>query len=241
MGEYSHVVEQKGWAEIIIDRPERRNALVPPLFSEMTASLKALDQRDDISSIVLRGEGGYFCSGIDLKALQNNPPADWADMPDNNARSMHLALYHCRKPIIAGLEKFAINAGASLALACDLIIGGENAFLQIGEIQQGVGIPMNAAWLKIKTTEATAARLSLMGDRVTSPELLNLGLITECVEDAQVVARCHEIAERLASFPQGATATIKAALVAQRGIDNPEAFFPIQANPGLLTAKMVKN
>ena len=170
MGEYSHVVEQKGWAEIIIDRPERRNALVPPLFSEMTASLKALDQRDDISSIVLRGEGGYFCSGIDLKALQNNPPADWADMPDSLPREVFL-----------------------------------------------------------------------LCDRVTSPELLNLGLITECVEDAQVVARCHEIAERLASFPQGATATIKAALVAQRGIDNPEAFFPIQANPGLLTAKMVKN
>jgi enoyl-CoA hydratase len=62
-----------------------------------------------------------------------------------DARSMHLALYRCKKPIIAALEKFAINSGASLAFACDLIVAGETAFIQISEIQPGVRIPMNAA------------------------------------------------------------------------------------------------
>ena len=88
---------------------------------------------------------------------------------------MHLALYRCKKPIIAALEKFAINAGASLAFACDLIVAGETAFLQIGEIQQDVSIRMNAAWLKIKTTEFQAARLASLGDRVLAPRVAPTG------------------------------------------------------------------
>ena len=154
---------------------------------------------------------------------------------------MHMALYYCKKPIIAALEKFAINAGASLAFACDLIVAGETAFLQIGEIQQGVGIPMNAAWLKIKTTEFQAARLAFLGDRVKAPELLRLGLISEYVSDDSVVERCNEIAATIAGYPTGAAEAIKQSLVAQRGIDKPEDFFPKTANSALNSAKMLKD
>ena len=152
-----------------------------------------------------------------------------------------MALYYCKKPVIAALEKFAINAGASLAFACDLIVAGETAFLQIGEIQQGVGIPMNAAWLKIKTTEFQAARLAFLGDRVKAPELLRLGLISECVSDDSVVERCNEIAATIAGYPAGAAVAIKQSLVAQRGIDSPEDFFPHAGNSALNTAKMLKD
>jgi enoyl-CoA hydratase len=239
MGEYSHVDIKDGWAEIVIDRPERRNSLVPPLFAELTAAFKSLSSDSSIATIILRGAEGYFCSGIDLKAIQDAPP-EWQQLPDGNARAMHLALYHCEVPVIMALERFAINAGASLALAGDLIVAGETAFLQIGEIQQGVGIPMNAAWLKIKTTEQVAARLALMGDRVSSAELKTLSLINEVSADDHVVTRCRELAARLAEFPPGASRTIKAALVNQRGIEDPETFFPSQANPGLMSAKLLE-
>ena len=115
-----------------------------------------------------------------------------------DVRAMHLALYRCKKPIITALGKFAINAGASLAFACDLIVASETAFLQIGEIQQGASIPKNAAWLKIKTTEFQPARLAFLGDRVVAPELLRLELISECVSDDCFVERCNEIAATIA-------------------------------------------
>jgi len=241
MGEFSHVEIKEGWAEIVIDRPERRNSLIPPLTGEITAAIASLDSRDDVSAIILRGDGGYFCSGIDLKALQQDPPPAWAGKPGGDARSMHLALYHCRLPVIAALEKFAINAGAALAFACDIIIGGDTAFLQIGEIQQGVGIPMNAAWLKIKTTEANAARLAFYGDRVNTPQLVELGLATESVPDDQVLSRCREIATRIAGFPAGASTVIKQSLIDQRGIEDPESFFPDSTGSGLRSAGMVKS
>ena len=241
MPEFSRLDMHEGWAEIIIERPDRRNSLIPPLAGEIRDYIEQSNEDDNISAIVLRGEGGYFCSGIDLKALQSDPPPPWTGKDVGDVRSMHMALYHCKKPVIAALEKFAINAGASLAFACDLIIAGETAFLQIGEIQQGVGIPMNAAWLKIKTTEFQAARLAYLGDRVKAPELLRLGLISECVSDDRVVERCNEIAATIASYPTGAAEAIKQSLVAQRGIDSPEDFFPHAGNSALNSAKMLKD
>lgn len=241
MPEFSRLDIHEGWAEIIIERPDRRNSLIPPLAGEIRNYIEQLNEDDNISAIVLRGEGGYFCSGIDLKALQADPPPPWAGKDVGDVRSMHMALYRCKKPVIAALEKFAINAGASLAFACDLIVAGETAFLQIGEIQQGVSIPMNAAWLKIKTTEFQAARLAFLGDRVKAPELLRLGLISECVSDDSVVERCNEIAATIAGYPAGAAIAIKQSLVAQRGIDSPEDFFPQAGNSALNTAKMLKD
>ena len=241
MPEFSRLDIHEGWAEIVIERPDRRNSLIPPLAGEIRDYIEQSNEDDNISAIVLRGEGGYFCSGIDLKALQADPPPPWSGKDVGDVRSMHMALYYCKKPIIAALEKFAINAGASLAFACDLIVAGETAFLQIGEIQQGVGIPMNAAWLKIKTTEFQAARLAFLGDRVKAPELLRLGLISEYVSDDSVVERCNEIAATIASYPPAAAVAIKQSLVAQRGIDSPEDFFPHAANSALNTAKMLKD
>ena len=241
MPEFSRLDIHEGWAEIVIERPDRRNSLIPPLAGEIRDYIEQSNEDDNISAIVLRGEGGYFCSGIDLKALQADPPPPWAGKDVGDVRSMHMALYRCKKPVIAALEKFAINAGASLAFACDLIVAGETAFLQIGEIQQGVSIPMNAAWLKIKTTEFQAARLAFLGDRVKAPELLRLGLISECVSDDSVVERCNEIAATIAGYPAGAAVAIKQSLVAQRGIDSPEDFFPHAGNSVLNTAKMLKD
>jgi enoyl-CoA hydratase/carnithine racemase len=240
MAEFSMIERNDGWAEIVINRPERRNSLIPPLAGEITEAINTLQDEDDISCIILRGEGGYFCSGIDLKALQQDPPPEWADKDVGDVRSMHIALFTCSKPIIGAFEKFGINAGAALAFACDILIAGETAFLQIGEIQQGASIPMNAAWMKIKSTEMVLSRLALYGDRVPGPEMVNLGVATECVADEDVVNRCREIAARIAGFPGGASANIIESIRGLRNIEDPDAFFPKRSGNALLTAAQVK-
>jgi len=228
-----------GWAEVILNRPERRNSIIAPLSIALKEKLLELEQDSSVNCVVLRGEGGYFCSGIDLKALQADPPPPWLGQQFNSWRDLHLCMYGYSKPIIGAFEKYGINAGAALALACDLLVAGETAFLQIGEIQQGAGMPMNAAWLKLKTTEQIASRLAFLGDRVMGPELVRLGLAAECVADADVVSRCQEIAERIAGFPQGAPATVKKSIIDQRGIDDVEAYFSSGGGKALLTANKV--
>ena len=233
------VVRHTGWAEVILNRPERRNSIIAPLSIALKQKLLELEQDNMVNCVVLRGEGGFFCSGIDLKALQADPPPPWRDQQFNSWRDLHICMYHYSKPIIGAFEKYGINAGAALALACDLLVSGETAFLQIGEIQQGAGMPMNAAWLKLKTTEQVASRLAFMGDRVTGPELFRLGLAAECVPDADVVSRCQEIAERIAGFPPGASVTVKKSIIDQRGIDDVETYFSSGGGKTLLNADRV--
>ncbi len=239
MGDYSFVEKHAGWAEIVINRPDRRNSLIPALAGEITEALSEVQADKSISAIVLRGAEGYFCSGIDLKALQAPDQGADKEKTTGDVRSMHIALYQCELPVIGALERFAINAGAALAFACDVLITGEEAFLQIGEIQQGASIPMNAAWMKIKHSELTTARLAFYGDRVQGKALAELGIATECVADDKVVERCYELAERMAGFPEGASREVKRAVIAQRGIADVDAFFPKRTNDALKTAGMV--
>ncbi len=234
------VERHKGWAEVVLNRPERRNSIIAPLSEAVTAAFIALQEDDEVQCVILRGAGGFFCSGIDLKALQADPPPEWRDRQFSSWRSLHKTLFVFDKPVIGAFEKYGINAGSALALACDVLISGESAFLQIGEIQQGSGMPMNAAWLKAKMPEQVSARLAFYGDRVTGLELVRLGIATECVADDAVVDRCREIAERIAGFPAGAARTVKRELITQRGIDDVDAFFRNQTSAALLTAGKVE-
>jgi enoyl-CoA hydratase/carnithine racemase len=240
MGTYTYIEKHAGWAEIVLNRPERRNALIPPMAGEITQAIEGLQVDKEIASILIRGEGGYLCSGIDLKALQADPAPEWQGKDVGDLRSMHMALYRCRKPLLCALERFAINAGAALVFACDLTIAGHNSFLQIGEIQQGSDIPMNAGWLKLKYTEQVLLRLSLLGDRVLGPELVTLGLALQSVDEAQVLETLRAVATRLASFPEGASETIIERIRGMRPEDA-ERVFPVSDNKALLTASQVRS
>jgi enoyl-CoA hydratase/carnithine racemase len=231
---------REGWMEIVINRPERRNAIIAPVSEAMLEALDEADADEAISSVLIRGEGGFFCSGVDLKALQADPPPPWRTRQGPAWRELHMRMFTFSKPIIGAFEKYGINAGSALALACDVLVAGETAFLQVGEIQQGSPAPMNMAWFKVKATEQVMARLAFYGDRVTGPELVRLGLAAESVSDDQVVARCREIAERIAGFPAGASQAIKQGIIDQRGIEDVEAFFKQPRSNALMSAGMVK-
>ena len=236
--ETTSVEDGTGFAEILLNRPERRNALIPEVAEGIMNALEDIDQDDDISVVILRGQGGYFCSGIDLKALQSGASAGTARK--DAIRHMHLAFYHYRKPVIAAFEGFGINAGCALALACDLVVAGESAFIQIGEIQQGATMPMNAAWMRLKLPEFVLARMALLGDRISGPEMYRLGVATECVPDDEVLSRCREMATRIAGFPLGGAVNIKKSIVGQRQLPDIEKWFTSPRSNALQTAKMLK-
>jgi enoyl-CoA hydratase/carnithine racemase len=237
--EFIRVTCANGVAELILNRPARRNALVGPMLDELSAAVSSLSNDDSVSVIVFRGEAGAFCSGHDLKELQADPPPPWAASLAVHFRETNIALFECKKPIIGALEGFAINAGAALALSCDILIAGESAFLQVGEIQQGAGVANNAAWMRLRAGEAVAMRVALYGERVPAPELHRLGLATEVVEDSAVVERCRAIARRVAGFPAGSAARVKAGIRAQSRITDARLWFHEQSSAALLAAGRV--
>ena len=234
------VARHQGWASVTLNRPARRNALTGPMVDQLADAVRQLGADSDIAAIVLRGAEGAFCSGIDLKELQAKPQHDWVRGFSASTRQLHLALYRCPVPVVGALEGYGINAGTALALACDLLIAGESSFLQIGEIQQGAPIPMNAAWMRLKVSESVLARLAFYADRVGATRLYELGIVHEVVGDDDVRSVAEQQAAKLASYPVGGSRQIKSAILAQRQID-PETWFPQPGtNRALLDASQVK-
>jgi len=226
-----------GVAELILNRPQLRNALVGPMLEQLTAAVRGLSRDDTARAIVFRGEGGAFCSGHDLKELQAEPRPSWANSLAKVFRETNIALFECPKPIVGALEAFAINAGAALALSCDLLIAGQSAFLQVGEIQQGAGIANNAAWMRLRVGEGVALRVALYGERIPAQELYRLGLATEVVEDRDVIERARALAKRIAGFPNAQRT--KADIRAQSGITDARMWFREQSSSVLLNAARV--
>ena len=226
------VVAHEGWAELILNRPERKNAVTGPLGIELARQVNVLAADDDVRVILLRGAEGAFCSGLDLKEFNADPPPDWLSDFAKIWRSVHRALFNCSKPIVGALERYAINGGAALALACDLLVVGEEAFLQVGEVQQGMAAPYNVAWLNLRHSEAVAAQIALVGRRLHGRELVGLGAAYSCVPDEEVVGHATALAEQLAGYPSGALARIKAGLRSSTDI-SADAMFDrvIQADP----------
>ena len=201
-----------GWQEIALNRPERRNAVIGPLVDQLIEALDAADRESNVRVILLRGEGNAFCSGLDLKAFNAEPPPDWMPAFGATWRRMHERIFVAETPIIGALELCAINGGAALALACDLLIAGDQAFVQVGEVQGGMPAPMNVAWLRLRYSEAVAMKLALTGRRFLGPELVSLGIALQSVPDDEVLDRARELATRLAGYPEGALARIKGAI-----------------------------
>jgi enoyl-CoA hydratase/carnithine racemase len=198
-----------GRADIILNRPDRKNAITGPLAIELAAAIGEAAADDGVNVIVLQGAGGAFCSGLDLKEFRADPSPEWLGSFSELWKAVHLALFRCPKPVIGALERYAINGGSSLALACDLLVAGESAFLQVGEIQMNTAAPMTMAWLAIRHSEAVTARLTLIGDRVPGPELLRLGVATDVVADDEVLERARALADTIAGYGAGAAPMIK--------------------------------
>ncbi|MBP0619052.1 enoyl-CoA hydratase/isomerase family protein [Cupriavidus consociatus] len=201
------LVRHAGWAEIVLNRPARRNAIDAALARALADAVDTINADAETRAVLLRGADGAFCSGLDLQAVQTEPGgmAAFARIWEG----VHESLLQSRKAWIVALERHAVNGGAALALAGDLMVCGAGAFLQIGEIRLGMAAPRNAAWLALRHSEAVAARLCLLGDRVPAADLLRLGIATEVTDDAQVLDRARELAATIAGFPADGVAAIK--------------------------------
>lgn len=215
---------QSGVGEVILNRPARKNAITGPLGVALADRLAEASNRDDVNVILLYGAEGAFCSGLDLGEFNRDPAPAWLAGFSNIWRGAHKALFECKKPIVGALESYAINGGAALALACDLLIAGENAFLQVGEVQIGMAAPYNMAWLSLRHDEQTMAQVALLGDRISGTELKKMELALQAVTDSEVLAVARSLATRLSEYPEGGLMRIKAGLRA-RLEDDADAWF----------------
>ena len=188
-------------ATVTLNRPDRKNAITGPLNEELAAAFEEINQREEVKAVLLHGADGSFCSGLDLKEHKAEPPPSWLGQSLELTKNAHKAIFQCPVPIIGALERFAINGGAALALACDLLVVGEKSYLHIGEIKIGMAAPMNLVWLFENFSPEVARQLVLTGRKFFGPELQNLGVALDVVPDNKVLEHSRELAQEISSYP----------------------------------------
>ena len=208
-----------GLATVELNRPARRNAIIPPMLDALAGAIDTASGDEAVQAVLLCGAGGAFCSGLDLDAYNADSPPPWATTGGDSAQAAHTALARCAVPIVVALERYAINGGAAYALAGDLIIAGESAWLQVGEMIQGLPAPMNLAWLTTKYPESVTARVVYSGERIPGPELHAMGIAHRVVADDAVRAEATAFAQRIAASPNGTPRPMKAAIRTLYGRD----------------------
>ncbi len=210
------VVEADGVRRIVLNRPERRNAMTPEMQEELIAAMGDAGA-SDCRVVVFAGEGEGFCAGLDLSSLQKMNDRSAAEHTADAERVARLfrTLYELPKPTIAMVHGAAIAGGTALATMCDFTLAAPEAKFGYTEVRIGFVPAVVSAFLTLQIGEKQARDLLLTARLFTAEEALRLGLVSEVVEIHRLEARMLEIVSVLQANSPEALAATKRLLAAQ--------------------------
>ena len=196
-------VESRGSLRtIILNRPDRRNAIDPSMARMLAEAFREFDADDSASVAVLHGAGGHFCAGADLKALAAGDIHE-VDPDPTIGGPLGCTRMSLSKPVIAAVEGYAVAGGLELACWCDLRLVAEDATL--GVFCRRVGVPLvdgGTQRLPQIVGLGRALDLILTGRGVTAQEAHAMGLATQVVPAGTVREEAESLALMLAAMPQ---------------------------------------
>lgn len=200
----------EGVATLTLNRPDTLNALTFNLMRELGQALDIVEGDPSIRALILTGAGRGFCSGQDLR---DRAPAD-ADLESLLMSAYYpplAGLRNCRVPVIAAVNGVAAGAGCSLALACDVIIASRSAkFIQIFS-RIGLVPDLGATYLLPRAIgRGRALRAMMTHEPIAAQTAVEWGLISECVDDAELPAAARKLASQLAQGPTRALTQTRA-------------------------------
>lgn len=222
-----------GVRRIRLHRPDRLNALTETLLTQLKAELDAAANDTSIRCVLLCGAGRAFCAGQDLN---DRDPRLLDHMPDLEA--VQIALFHpvvlamrtMPKPVIAAVQGIAAGAGASIALAADIVIAGQSAKFVQSFSKVGLSADGGAGWYLVQALGSARARGLLMtGGTLSGEDAVSAGLIWECVEDDVLASHAVAMADELASGPTIAYGAIKSTVAAAEDCSDLATYLPIEA------------
>ncbi len=212
-----------GVARITLNRPDKMNSLNAAMHAELRAALDQVQGDPAIRVLVLTGAGRGFCAGQDLsdpevRCVPGEAPPDLGDVVERHYKPLILRLQNLRVPTIAAVNGIAAGAGASLALACDLVIATQSAsflqaFSKIGLIPDTGG-----TWfLPQRVGMARALGLALLAEKLPARQAAEWGLIWAAVADIDFEAHIFALAVQLSTAPTKALVRTRQAMHAAPG------------------------
>lgn len=201
----------QGVFEIVLNRPDRMNALNEDLFTELAEAVVEAKRNPSVRAVLLYGEGKGFCSGGDLKdfGIDETNTTAVKEFLQHGHKSI-IGLYHMEKPVIAAVHGPAVGAGCNLAFACDMVIADETAtfseiFAKVGALPDLGGL----YFLPQKIGMHKAAELIFTAKVLDAKAAYDYGLINEVTATGQSITKAKELAKQLASGPTKALGLAK--------------------------------
>lgn len=209
-----------GVATLLMNRPEKRNALNGRLVTGLSDALGRAEADDSVRVVLLRGAGRDFCSGADLAELERIAGMGPEESLSDAARmgDLFISMRRLSKPVVSAVQGRALAGGCGLATAADLVIAREDAEFGYPEVHLGFVPAMVMAILRRKVTESRAFELVAKGERIGAAQAASVGLVNLVLPTEGFEAGVEEYVASLAARPPSALSLSKRLLYGLDGV-----------------------
>ena len=185
---------ENGIFTITVNRPDKLNALNKLTVQEIWLAINHAKENAEVKAIIITGSGTKgFVAGADIAEFIGLTPSEAKAMATEGQR-VFKSIEDCHKPVVAGVNGFALGGGCELAMACHLRVASDNAKFGQPEVNLGLIAGYGGTQRLIQYIGKTKAmELHLTGDMITAEQALELGLVNYVTTQDQLIARCVEI------------------------------------------------
>lgn len=215
MTEFSNIsyTEKGGVAILVLNRPETLNSFNVDMHEEVQCAMKSVRSNPEVRCLVVTGEGRGFCAGQDLsdRSVQSDEEApDLGESVEKYYNPFIRSLMTLDKPVICAVNGVAAGAGASVALAADIVMAARSAsFVQIF-CKVGLVPDSGGTWNLPRAIGLPRAKgLAMLGDKLSAEKAEQWGMIWKCVDDDELMPEAIKLAEHLARQPTRGLAETK--------------------------------
>jgi methylglutaconyl-CoA hydratase len=203
--EYIRSFKEDRKAVIVLNQPEKRNALSPQIVTGLRDAFHAYSNDLAVRSIVLRAEGTAFCAGADLGYLRDLQQFGYAEnVADSGAlRDLYYQIYTCPKPVVAQVQGHAIAGGCGLISVCDFVFSVPEAKFGYTEVRIGFVPAIVMGFLIRRIGEGHARKLLLSGELITAQLAHDVGLVSSIVPSGQLQTAVDQFTAKIARDNSG--------------------------------------
>ncbi|HEY7504928.1 MAG TPA: enoyl-CoA hydratase/isomerase family protein [Gemmatimonadales bacterium] len=205
------VTREGGVLTLMLNRPDKRNALSSALVEALHGALDSADLDAEVRVVLLTGAGKDFCAGADLEELlaSADAPAEANEATALRLGSLFTRMRSLPKPVVAVVRGRALAGGAGLMTACDVVIASEGCRVGYPEVLRGFVPAMVMSTLRRQVGEKAALDLALTGRLLGAEEARRAGLVSRVVPEDALEREGRDLAQLLAGAPASALALTK--------------------------------
>ena len=194
-------IDERGVAEVILNRPQRNNAYNGEMISELIKSFTALYENKDVRVVILKGNGKHFQGGADLEWLKEIGKLDEKENIEVSRRTASAirGLIEFPKPTIALIHGGCFGGGTGIAAAADIVIASENAIFSIAEAKWGVMAGIIIPHLNATIGVRNVRRYALTCERFDANQAKDMGLVHEICKTGELEKAVKPIIENILS------------------------------------------